>query len=143
LKERFGVIIIWGTKSRRERLGTVADWCPTCQGVQTFTVTKYFRVGHIYYISLGRGSLAATLRECWECGSQYHCEEEDYDEFLPEESVEQMSRSELVRQTNQYLEKRLQRQRRAGTESRARPDPGNHGTEVWDALPADEDTPAP
>ena len=76
------MIIIWGTKSRQERLGTVADRCPACRDVQAFTVTNYFQVGHIYYIPLGRGSLVATVRECWECRSQYHCEEEDYVEFL-------------------------------------------------------------
>jgi hypothetical protein len=131
------MIIIWGTKSRRERLGTVADWCSSCRRVQAFTVTNYFRVGHIYYISLGRGSLAATVRECWECGSQYHCAEEDYDEFLSDESVKQMTMSELVRQTNRYLEKRMQLQRRP------QPDPGNRSSEVWDALPADDDATAP
>jgi len=88
------VFIIWGTRTRREVPGTVADWCPACREVQAFTITNYFRVGHIYYIPLGRGSLTATVRECWECGSQYHGEEEDYDEFLPAESAEQMSMSD-------------------------------------------------
>jgi hypothetical protein len=135
-KERIAMIIIWGSKTRRERLGTVADWCPACRSIQAISATQYFRVGHVYYISLGRGSLTATLRECWQCGSQYSCEEEDYDELLPEESVEQMSRSELVRQTNPYLEKRLQRQKQAQTEPGTPPDPGNQSSEVLDALPA-------
>jgi hypothetical protein len=111
----------------------VADWCPTCRGVQAFNVTNYFRVGHIYYISLGRGSLVATVRECSECGAQYRCEEDDYDQFFPEETVEQMSMSKLVRLSNRYLERRLQAQRRT------RPNPGNSSAEVWDALPADDD----
>lgn len=127
------MFIIWGTKTRKEKLGTVADFCPACHSVRAFTVTKYFRVSHIYFIPLGRGTRKATLRQCWECGSEYHCEEEDYDEFLSEEAAEEMSMSELIGRSNQYLEKRLQRQ------MRERADSGKRSTEVWDALPADDD----
>jgi len=131
-------IIIWGTKSRQERLGSVGDWCPACRRPQAFTVTNYFRVGHIYYISLGRGSLVATLRQCWECGAHYRCTEEDYERFLPEETVEQMSLNELLRQTNPPLKKHLDA-RRAQLSSGQGPNRPQKEEEVWDVLPADDE----
>ncbi len=136
------MFIIWGTKTRRERLGVVADWCFNCRRVRAFTVSDYFRVPHVYYISLGRGTLTATARECWECGSQYYCAEEDYEDLLPEETAEQMSMNELLYRTNRSLSDRLDTQRQGQAESRRQTDAGNSGAEVLDALPADDEATA-
>jgi hypothetical protein len=105
------MFIIWGTKGRQEKLGTVADWCPNCQSARAFTVTKHFRVSHVYFIPLGRGTLVATVKQCWECSTQYHCEEETYDDFLPEKEVEEMPMSKLIRQTNTALKEWLDSRR--------------------------------
>lgn len=105
------MIFIWGTKVRTESLGTVADWCQACRRVRAFEVTNYYRVGHIYYISLGSGSLHATVRECWRCFSQFYCNEEDYDRFYDEADAEQMSIGKLLERTNTLLLEELERQR--------------------------------
>jgi hypothetical protein len=129
-------ILIWGEKNRQERLGTVADWCPACRRPQAFAVTKYFRVSHIYYISLGRGSLVATARQCWECGRQYRCEEEDYAAFLPEAEAEQISLNELLQQSNPTLKEQLDT-RRAQLASRQDTNRPQNENEVWDVLPGE------
>ena|SRR5581483_9247099 len=99
--------IIWGTKNRKETLGAVADWCPHCQEVQAFSVYQYYRVGHVYYIALGRGTLLATVRQCWKCCSDFGCDDERYDTFVPEKQAIPMSMTELLEETNPELKKRL------------------------------------
>jgi hypothetical protein len=131
------VFVVWGTKTRREPWGAVADWCPACRAVRAFSVAKYFRVGHLYFIPLGRGSLRATVRECWECGAQYHCHTADYQQFVADEAAEQMSLAELVLQTNPWMEKRLRAQRQA------RPGLADPGADAVDVLPAEDDPPPP
>jgi hypothetical protein len=132
-------VIIWGTKSRQECLGTVADWCPACRRPRAFAVTKYFRVGHIYYISLGRGSLVAAVRQCRECGSQYRCADEDYEALVPEKAVQEMSLNELLQQTNSVLKEQLDA-RRAQIASGQGPSRPQNENEVRDVLPADDGT---
>jgi hypothetical protein len=100
--------IFWGTKVRKDCLGAVADWCPSCQAVQAFTVTNYFHVGHIYYISLGKGRHVGTVRCCWECGWEGMCEEENYHDFLPIKEAEDLSDEELIRLTNPLLTEQLE-----------------------------------
>ncbi len=104
----------------------MADWCPDCRRPQVFTVTNHFRVEHIYYISLGRGTLASTVRQCWQCGAQYECEADDYEEFLPEKVVEKMSFGELLQETNHALMKDLESQRQKALD-------------LPDVLPGDDD----
>src|SRR5262249_48727719 len=92
--------IIWGTTKRTEPLGVVADWCDDCGRAQPFTLARDYKVGHIYYLPLGQGTLIATFRECWECGAKFHASEDEYDEILPQAEATQLTVDELVRQTS-------------------------------------------
>src|SRR5262245_14534212 len=106
------MIIIWGTKNRVERLGVVADWYDSCGLVRPFLVTNYYSVGHIYYIPLGSGSLRATSRECWSCGTQFYGSEKDYSQFLSCEAAKELMIGELLRRTNGDLKNQLDRQQK-------------------------------
>jgi hypothetical protein len=133
------MIIIWGTKSRQEGLGVAADWCETCSKVQPFSVTQYFRVSHIYYISLNSGTLVATVRECWQCGSKFHCDPGKYNEFLREDEVPQLPRGEVLRRTNDRLKRYLDSKRQNPTTSDQQSSRPKEILEILDVLPAEED----
>jgi hypothetical protein len=104
------MIFVWGKKHRRKLLGTVADWCDTCERTERFDVTSHYEYDHIYGISIGKGKCVATVRLCWECGSKFRCHEDDYDAFLPEQVAEILSTEELLDRTNT----RWRNQREAG-----------------------------
>jgi hypothetical protein len=137
------VFIIWGTLTRQQRLGNVADWCRNCRKVRAFVVTKYFRVSHLYYIPMGRGTLAGTVRECWHCCEQYHCDENKYEGFMPEKCVETMPLSELVQQTNRAVERRLQGKKRNQIDSALHdagvPEAVSYEEEIPEAIPHQDD----
>lgn len=94
------MIIIWGTKVNRHPRGVVADKCPVCMENERFSVTDHYEVSHLYYISLGQGTLIATTRACWQCGTEFHCSAEAYDEFLDDQSAQKMPIDELIERTN-------------------------------------------
>jgi hypothetical protein len=105
------MLVIWGSTTRRVEMGTAADWCPDCRKARAFSVTLYFRVGHIYFVPLGRSRWIASIRECWECGAQFHVDEDDYDDFLSEEEAERRSLAQLLLPTNRKLKRELDSRR--------------------------------
>lgn len=62
------MLIIWGKKRTVRRVGSVADFCPSCRGVQRFRVSRIGLVSHVYYLSLGAGDLVGHIAECQVCG---------------------------------------------------------------------------
>jgi hypothetical protein len=80
---------------RREVLGEVGDWCDECRRLRAFTV--------VTLRTPITGALVATFCECWECATAFQCTEDDYDDFLDEEEVEEMSTARLLALTNQEL----------------------------------------
>jgi hypothetical protein len=97
------MIIIWGTKVNQEPRGTVGDKCPACMDVQLFDVIDHYEVSHLYYISLGRGTLIATTRTCRHCGAQYHCDRAAYNEILPIEAANALPIEKVLIRTNSRL----------------------------------------
>src|SRR5215217_5759646 len=96
-------MLIWGTTSRCEDLGVVADYCSRCARVRAHMVTQYFSVPHIYFIPLGRGNFMGTVRECFRCGTAYECEAGDYRSFVDEGAVRALGMRRLLEETNRRL----------------------------------------
>ncbi|GEM_PF-1852802 len=61
------MIIFWGTKSKKKKLGYVADYCVYCRGVQPYELSKVSAVGHIQGLSLGSGKTVGFLKRCESC----------------------------------------------------------------------------
>ncbi len=61
-------MIVWGTKRVEKKLGRVADWCPMCREVRAFLMRKVSMVGHVYFLSLGRGETVGHFAGCESCG---------------------------------------------------------------------------
>lgn len=76
------MIIIWGTKLKRIKLGWAADWCDLCREPRAFQVTEVREVSHIYYLSLGKGDLHHHEKECAHCKTVTNADPEEYQEFL-------------------------------------------------------------
>jgi len=105
------MLTIWGTKTREECLGAVADWCNACRDVRPFWVTKYYQVAHLARVQLGSGKLVAGARRCWSCNTQVSCDPDHYEAFLSQESVGQLSLDQFLRRTNGRLVHYLETQR--------------------------------
>lgn len=62
------MILIWGTKLVRRKLGLVAMACPICRDITSCELTSARRVRHLYYIPLSSGTLALYESKCQSCG---------------------------------------------------------------------------
>lgn len=60
-------MIIWGRKTVRRHVGYVADFCPICACARPFAVTRVGSAGHLYFISVGDGTLVGHERACKVC----------------------------------------------------------------------------
>jgi hypothetical protein len=72
------MIFIWGKKVVRRKVGFVADFCPMCRDPRPFRLYEVRRIGHIYYVSLGRGDLLGYERVCEGCTMALHGEPRNY-----------------------------------------------------------------
>jgi hypothetical protein len=99
--------------ARRRVLGEVGDWCAACRRLQPFTI-----------VSLVTGRLREVYCECWECGTAFECDEDDYDDFLTEEEVEEMPTAELLALTNTELKAEWDAWRKAQARPRGMRLPG-------------------
>ena len=61
------MFFIWGKKHVYKKMGFVADFCPLCRTVRSFQLARVGLVGHVYYISLGKGELVGYARTCMNC----------------------------------------------------------------------------
>lgn len=89
------MIIVWGRKLVRTKLGRVADHCPVCHGVRAFTLQRVGSAGHLYYISLGEGELVGHERVCRDCGTAFRAEPGSYAAIVRKKT----SLKQLVRDT--------------------------------------------
>jgi hypothetical protein len=122
-------VIIYGTKIRKELLGTVADHCPQCGRPQAFSVYDYFAVSHVYYISLSRGKHSGSWRQCGNCQTWLSCQPDAYDTLLPWQTARGLSVDDLLQRTNTRFLRRRQNEQ-LWQEYRGRP------------LDSEDDTPA-
>lgn len=72
------MFIFWGRKLVKRKLGYVADFCPICRTQRTFELQRIGSAGHVYYISIGEGSLVGHERSCQECGTAFGAEPTHY-----------------------------------------------------------------
>ena len=90
------IIIIWGRKLCRSKLGWVAGYCPICRAVTKSRLTTVYERGHVFYVALGRGSLKFHELRCENCRTTSLA---DVDQFISV-SKKKRSLSELVKLTN-------------------------------------------
>jgi len=60
-------MIIWGTTIKRRKLGWVADFCPICAKPRAHRIVRVGSAGHLWYISIGSGSLVGHEVICATC----------------------------------------------------------------------------
>jgi len=65
------MFIVWGKKVRRRRCGQATAFCPICRMPAQLAVFSVNRVGHLYYIPLGRGRHISDEARCEQCGTLY------------------------------------------------------------------------
>jgi hypothetical protein len=65
------MFIVWGKKLVRREAGFVADFCPICRCKQAFKLTRVGVAGHVYYVSVGEGTLVGFERTCLACATSY------------------------------------------------------------------------
>jgi hypothetical protein len=99
--------VMWGTTVRRESQGVVADLCPYCCELRPFEVMDHYRVGHLYYIPLGRGTFVARTRQCRRCWRQLAFDERTYSGAVQVVHARQMSLEEVLARTNPRLRHRI------------------------------------
>jgi hypothetical protein len=105
------MFIVWGSKSRQEDGGVIADWCDVCRAPTFHRLVHHFKVGHIYYIPLGRGTHVGTNRQCGQCGTSNSCNMNAYTRALTHQEAIGRSIEEILAATNPYLLEQIQKQR--------------------------------
>ena len=63
------MIFIWGSKVKRNAVGTVAEWCGRCQGATPGTLREVRKTSHAYFVPLGSGRLLGHEFVCHGCGT--------------------------------------------------------------------------
>ena len=61
------MFVVWGKRRVANRMGYVADFCPLCRSIERFELSRVGMVGHIYYLSIGKGQLVAHETRCLAC----------------------------------------------------------------------------
>ena len=61
-------MIVWGTRAKFRRVGRVADFCPVCRTPQAFHLIRIGIASHLYFISIGQGTLHGYESRCEGCG---------------------------------------------------------------------------
>ncbi len=98
------MLIIWGTKVTRTRLGRVADYCMYCREAQPLSIYTLRSVGHLYYIPLGRGEVIGHVGRCTACRHEQTVDPSDYQATIQDTKA---TLEELVDQTNPDLPERI------------------------------------
>lgn len=112
------MIIIWGKKTVRRRLGYAADFCPICRAPQAFELSRVGSAGHVYYLSAGQGELVGFERTCQNCGTSMEANPDGYAAL----ERRALPLKELARRTFPTLQSALQD--RLAFEQRIKSDPG-------------------
>lgn len=61
------MIIVWGTRLTRKRLGRVAEICPVCRCPAACDIARLSKVQHLYFIPIGGGTPVAQELTCTHC----------------------------------------------------------------------------
>lgn len=60
------MLIVWGRRVSRRRIGYVADFCPMCRGPQAFLMNSFSTHRHVYFVPVGETN-AGFERICQGC----------------------------------------------------------------------------
>jgi len=99
--------LVWGTKTREESPGVVADLCPYCCDVRPFDVIDTYRVTHVYYVGLGRGTFGLRSRRCRGCRRHLAFDPSAYAGPVSQGASHHMSAGEMLAVTNPGLARRI------------------------------------
>ena len=105
------MFIVWGTKSRQEDGGVVGDWCDVCRGPNFHKLTNFFKVSHVYYISLGKGEYVGSTRQCTQCGTTVSCTGTAYTRVLTHQEAYGWTIEQILQATNPALFEQVHKQR--------------------------------
>ncbi|MBE7463927.1 MAG: hypothetical protein HS116_10640 [Planctomycetes bacterium] len=94
------MLIIWGSENKETERGWVADYCLNCNEVCPHRVIEMRCVSHIYFISIGKGSLIGFFRICRKCKMTLPTSVEHYSTLLRRPSKEL---GELISRTHPGL----------------------------------------
>ena len=94
------MILIWGRKARKDKLGWAADYCPFCRKPREMRVFRHRIVGHLYGVSLGRGTITGHTVRCTQCNNEWGTVPDQYDD-LADKRINDLV--ELIGQTNPDL----------------------------------------
>lgn len=100
--------LVWGTMARAESQGVVADLCPYCCEVRAFEVKDIYRVHHIYYVRLGRGTFVVRTRQCYGCRRQLAFDESKYVGPVANAEAQTLPIGHTLARTNPRLAHRIE-----------------------------------
>ena len=72
------MILIYGEKAYRKKMGFVAEHCPTCASVKPVRIIRLGQTSHIFWLPLGKGRLVGYYGICQECRGEFDIEPTDY-----------------------------------------------------------------
>lgn len=72
------MLIVWGRRVTRRKMGYVADFCGMCRGPRGFLVERIGSAGHVFFLSVGQGRLVGFRRTCEECRTAFAAKPEAY-----------------------------------------------------------------
>lgn len=64
------MFIVWGTKTKQERLGYVAEYCVFCHTIRAFELISVSSISHVYYIPTGMEEFLGHIARCTRCASE-------------------------------------------------------------------------
>ncbi len=62
------MLIVWGWRDRKKRLGRVAEFCPKCDDARPFVVREHRQQFHVYFLPVNRGTHQGHFGTCQKCG---------------------------------------------------------------------------
>jgi len=75
------MLLIWGTRQTKRKLGFVAENCPRCKAIRTVRVNRIGMTSHLFYVSFGAGQLLGFRAECRTCSGEFAVCPLDYNGF--------------------------------------------------------------
>jgi hypothetical protein len=95
------IIIIWGTRAARSKLGFVAEECPSCGKPTVCSLLEVSQGGHIFFIPTGKGKFPlAHEARCMDCSRQFQVDASTYHDIGKNK---RMCLMELVSLTSPWL----------------------------------------
>jgi hypothetical protein len=75
------MLLIWGTRLTKRKLGFVAENCPRCKAMRTVRIDRIGMASHVFFVSVGAGPLLGFRGECRTCSGQFDVCPLDYAGF--------------------------------------------------------------